>query len=206
MSLLKGQNCIRNHQPELIAPWISWINQQLHDDTNGRYFAFSLNSAYQMNWLTQRLEARCPRSVFFYVLPAISFAGNYHFHGLGRLAAEHLDNKALWVKVPINEHSKEITIKVPQILHDVLWRRSANQKKSWNIFGDLHLRHTGRYLDTFTYGPGVAHSVLSYLGKTSDGEIREFSQGDFVPFDHRSLIKVRTGREPKPRTSQTCAA
>jgi len=178
--------------------WSGWLRQHLHDDARGRYIAFSLSTDYSQERLARRINANCPAGVFIFVLPAVSRMGVRHFHGLIRIPESASTE---WSIAEIREHDMLITIRVPTVLKDFLWN-----PETWNRdsrFGNLHLRHddaspTPR-VAFLTFGSDAAESVLTYWSKTSDGEIRKFSEGEFEPHAHRLAVKSRTGRPPKPR-------
>ena len=177
-----------------------WMQQTLHDDTGGCYVAFSLNTRYSQQAFTDRISERCSNRQFFYVLPATSWGGRVHYHGLIRFPATRLEPTNRWVSAEINEDGNALPIWVPLVLKELAW--NAKTKNTGSTFGDLHLRNDGTHVELLTSGSCVAASVLDYWQKTSDGEVRDFSSGDFFPYDNRRAVKVRTGRPPKPRVAR----
>jgi len=186
-----------------ISGWIRWLKQTLHDDFHGLYCAFSLNTRYGMDVLSKRFEDRCAHinkdsknhyleSAYVFLLPAISNGGRRHYHGWIRLPKCRIEAPESWRSFPMKEHGTPIRIKGPSLLKDFLF---TNRWNSTSMFGDLHVRHSGGRVEWLSHSDPA--SVLAYWSNTSDGELREFAKGAFIPHNVRTAIPVRKGREPK---------
>lgn len=185
------------NNPEVTHAWTNWLKQHLHDDTNGRYAAFTLTTEYSQWVLREKFSDRCSAGTFVFLLPATSARGHQHFHGLIRVPANAIQCQT---EVTIREAGRDKSIEVPELLRTLLWNRYTQTTKS--TFGDLHLRNDGKQVVLMTYRTDAAASVLSYWKKTSDHEVRDFSNGEFIPHHHRTAIKVRKGRDPLPGTER----
>ncbi len=185
--------------------WTNWLKQHLHDDTKGRYFAFTLTTNYSDFVLRKKLENHCldphHSGTFVFLLPATSASGHKHYHGLIRVPAS--DATVGVTEVTIEEHGQDKTIHVPWVLRSLLWNSYTINPHS--TFGNLHLRHVptsdGYRVEPLIFNSDIADSVIHYWKKTLDHELRDFSEGAFIPHDVRAAIKVRTGRDPHPRTA-----
>ena len=177
--------------------WTRWMRQHLHDDPGGRYVAFTLTTRFSRRKLERRIKERCGPGTFFYLLPAVSYMGMLHYHGLIRFPSSEMGSVDGWIEVEISDDSVPFPIKVPAVLNHLLWNQRTDNTGS--TFGNLNLRHDGAKVEILTHGGHTANSVLTYWEKTNDGELRDFTAGDFVPFDHRKGIPVRKGRPPRPK-------
>lgn len=201
-----------------------WLRQMIHDDKNGRYIAFSLNTRYELDTLRALMEERTwmvahdvhgltredtgaklrAFGIFFFLLPATSSSGNKHYHGMIRIPANDVPEKEHWTWVNIKEQGKTTPLFVPRLVADLLFPRSRQSGNS--AFGDLHLRNDGTHLSFLDWKSPTAESVLQYWMKESDGELRHFSEGEFVPHKVRAALPIRQGRQPRrkpgPRRSR----
>lgn len=185
---------MKTQQIKKARAWVRWLKQHIHDDKKGRYVAFSLITRYSEDKVIELIKERCKKKgVFVFLLPAISFAGTKHFHGLVRLPLVSLKGNRNWTVAEIREHDEPLPIRVPIVLYDCFWNRDTFNTGS--TFGNLHLRHDGRLVDILTPHSFVARSVMAYWTKTTDGELRDFDEGRFVPHKHRTLLipKIRKG-------------
>lgn len=193
--------------------WTRWLHQTFNDDAFGHWIAFTLNTRYSVNQLVDKFETRCQytaqlfyhlaptdsrartrrRGVCAFVMPAISLNGRLHFHGLIRIPRQDLDPVELWNNVTFNESGCLRTIRIPPVLKHLLFRRPDSEQST---FGDIHLRHDGERVVFLNEDGQTADSVLSYWSKVKDGEMRKFSDGQFVPHAVRAVLSVRRTREP----------
>lgn len=182
---------------EVRRAWTRWLKQHLHDDVYGRYVAFSLNTQYRKETLSQKFSTRCPDGVFVFLLPAVSRAGRIHYHGFIRVPVERIEALQDWTPAVICQQGCHYTIRVPRIIRNLLW--NSHTKNEESAFGNLHLDNHDEHLSLITYGSGGSQKILNYWNKTRDGEVRMFSEGEFIPHEARKLVPVRKGRDPKPR-------
>lgn len=190
------------YNSELSRRWTNWLRQHLHDDTKGIYFAFTLTTSYAEFTLKKKFETRCldrrHRGTFVFLLPATSARGHKHYHGLIRVPATDIFG---FTDVTIQEHGWDKSISVPWALRSLLWNNLTENPHS--TFGNLHLRNcdTGRgyRVDPLMFQSDTADSVIDYWKKTLDHELRDFSEGEFIPHNVRASVKVRAGRDPQPR-------
>lgn len=188
--------------PELSQRWTNWLKQHLHDDTKGIYFAFTLTTDYSGFALRKKFETLCldrlHRGTFVFLLPATSARRHKHYHGLIRVPATDIFG---FTEVTIQEHGWDKSISVPWVLRSLLWNDLT--KNRYSTFGNLHLRNEatdrGYRVAPLTFQSDTADSVVDYWTKTFDHELRDFSEGEFIPHSVRASIKVRTGRDPQPR-------
>lgn len=180
--------------------YVRWLDQHLHDDSKGRYAAFSLSTSYVVKSIRKRLEARCLDETFVFLLPSVSAGGNEHFHGLVRIPERSTTDPRYWVPALISEESKDLGIYVPLSIRNIFWNPHSTQLES-NL-GDLHFDNDGERVHLFTHQRGHAYRVFRYWKKRRDGEIRHFGESEFIPHRNRAAIKVRKGRDPLPRTER----
>ncbi len=189
--------------------WASWTKQLLHDDHHGHWAAITLNTHYRQHALYQLMAQQCwdqsrlrpwdsrhdlrAHGACFYVLPATTWAGRQHFHGLVRVPRADVEPTQWWVPVVIREHSKPLTIRVPMALKRVLYRHPwTHEYREESIFGDLHLRHVDGYVDFLGHDTATTESILNYWRKRSDGELRNFNDSEFVPNEVRMALPIRS--------------
>jgi len=122
--------------------WVRWIRQMFHDDRNGMWVFFSLNTRYPLPVLMNKFEERCwlVAKEFFdlnrtdqnarvrkcglctILIPATSASRTRHYHGLIRLPRHHANGSMEWVRMKISENNQETYISVPRCLRQLLVR------------------------------------------------------------------------------------
>ena len=177
----------------------------------GMWFPFSLSSRYTPDQLDQRIASRCrfqkrPETLTLnyrkrhgrcaFVLPATSYAGVPHFHGLFRVPSSEPSN---WVPGTIRQHGQPLTIQMPLVLRKMLNlypRDAIDDSNAPSVLGNLHINNDGRQAIAMHHDSSDANRVLKYWRKRSDGELRDFDCAFFTPHEIRAALPIRTGRTP----------
>lgn len=88
----------------------------------------------------------------------------------------------------ISENNQETYISVPRCLRQLLVR--FDPVTSGSTFGDINLRHEDGCVVFLKHDSKEAKSILGYMLKTKDGELRDFSEAQFAPYEVRQAISV----------------
>ena len=214
---------MRTQRPKNVdAEWCRWLRQLFHDDVFGMWFAFSLSTRYSPEQLDQRIASRCRWFTNFkvceffgfrkrpeltlnyrkrhglcaFVLPATSYAGVPHFHGLFRVPSSEPSN---WVPGTIRQHGQPLTIQMPLVLRKMLNlypRDAIDDSNAPSVLGNLHINNDGCRAVHMDHDSPDANRVIKYFQKRNDGELRDFQSAFFTPHEIRSSLPIRTGRTP----------
>ena len=214
---------IYNRPRNVDNEWCRWLRQLFHDDSFGMWFPYSLSTRYTPEQLEQLIASRCRWFTNFkvceffvfrggpeltlnyrkrhgycaFVLPATSYAGTSHFHGLFRIPSS---DPSTWVSGTIRQHGQPLTIHMPPALSELfnLYPRDAIEESNTapSVLGNLHIDNDGRRALAMHHDSSDANRVLKYWRKRSDGEVRHFDCAFFTPHDIRAALPIRTGRTP----------
>ena len=200
--------------------WCRWLRQLFHDDIFGMWYPFSLTTRYTPEQLEHRIASLCLGFTNFvfrgrpdqtlnhrkrhgfcaFVLPATSYAGVPHFHGLFRIPSRNHSN---WVPSTIRQDGQPLNIKMPVALMEMLKlypRDAIDASDAPSVLGNLHIDNDGRRAIAMYHDSPDANRVLKYWRKRSDGERREFNCAFFTPHEIRAALPIRTGRTPINRS------
>lgn len=131
--------------------------------------------------------------VAIFVLPAVSVHGHQHFHGLARVPrSQPLET------FTVREQEVKQTLRVPRDIAVIFQTRFGRGVDG--TFSDVNILHD----NTPVICGGVEciatalpvnerldiaeHRVVNYWDKTSDGEVREFGSGEWVPLWVRQAL------------------
>ena len=214
---------MRTQRPRNVdAEWCRWLRQLFHDDSFGMWFPYSLSTRYTPEQLEQLIAIRCrwftnfeslnfvfqkrPETLTLnyrkrhgycaFVLPATSYAGTSHFHGLFRVLSR---DPSTWVPSTIRQHGQPLTIQMPLALSEMLDlypRDAVDDSAAPSCLGNLHIDNDGRRAIAMNHDSPDADRVLKYWRKRSDGEVRHFDCAFFTPHEIRAALPIRTGRTP----------
>ena len=118
-----------------------------------------------------------------FLLPAFSAAGLYHYHGLVRTPREY-SHDVLPITHYVNGKNQEVM--VPQEVDFVLGK--FRKDDSSNLLRNINLTHEGDIAVLLHENATVRAAVLSYYQKTKDGEVRDFTQAQFIPHIIRKAL------------------
>ena len=217
---------IYNRPRNVDNEWSRWLLQLFHDDIFGMWFPFSLSTRYTPEQLEQLIASRCRWFTNFkvceffvfrgrpeltlnyrkrhgycaFVLPATSYAGTSHFHGLFRVPSR---DPSTWVPSTIRQHGQPLTIQMPPALSELfnLYPRDAIEESNTapSVLGNLHIDNDGHRAIAMDHDSSDANGVLKYWRKRRDGELRDFDRAFFTPHEIRLALPIRTGRTPFPK-------
>ena len=207
---------IYNRPRHVDNEWCRWLRQLFHDDCFGMWFPFSLASRYTPEQLDHRIANLCLRFTHFvfrgrpdltlnhrkrhglcaFVLPATSYSGVPHFHGLFRTPSS---NPSTWVSSTIRQNGQPLNIQMPLTLREMLNlypRDAIDDSDAPSVLGNLHIDNDNRRVIAMHHDSPDANRVLKYWRKRRDGEVRHFDCAFFTPHDIRAALPIRTGRTP----------
>ena len=196
--------------------WCRWLRQLFHDDIFGMWFPFTLATRYTPEQLEQRIASRCRCFTNFvfrgkpdqtltqrkrhgfcaFVLPATSYAGVPHFHGLFRIPSSDPSNCGPGT---IRQDGQPLTIQMPLVLREMLKlypRDPIDDTAAPSCLGNLHIHNDDHRAIAMHHDSPDANRVLKYWMKRSDGEVRHFDCAFFTPHEIRAALPIRTGRTP----------
>ena len=188
--------------------WCRWLRQLFHDDCFGMWFPFSLSTRYTPEQLEQRIASRCRwkpdqtlnhrkrHGYCAFVLPATSYSGVPHFHGLFRVPSR---DPSTWVPSTIQQNGQPLTIHMPLVLREMLKlypRDPIDDTAAPSCLGNLHIHNDDHRAIAMHHDSPDANRVLKYWTKRRDGERREFKEAFFTPHEIRAALPIRTGRTP----------
>lgn len=201
--------------------WSHYLAQLINDDKLGSYCAWSLMTKATLDVITPLLHRRClvatnlhnptprrqlnraelerwsrsqiaHRGTMVFILPATSVEGVAHFHGLIRTPREFCD-----VVLPLNTYvnGTAMEVMVPQEVAFVFGAMRGDHKGN-DLLRNINLTHDKGRAVLLHVDSVVREKVLSYYQKTSDGEVRDFTNAHFVPhIIRKALPNANTTRE-----------
>lgn len=197
-----------NNPHEVVEAWKRYNEQLLHDDIHGMWFAFTLTTTFTTHQLHKTLLVRAEtvgklcglhahnqtagtrkhRGICAFLLPAVSYQGFPHYHGLLRVPSAYCcDPKPL----TINEHGTEKVIFVPSSVREYFRLFPVRAELNLHLLYDTRDDLTGQshYALPLHEDPQTASTrALSYWSGRSDGELRRFDQAVFIPWEVRAAL------------------
>ena len=202
------------------ASWGKYLDQLVNDDVLGAYVSFSLTTTASIDVLARVFHRRClaatniynpiPRSTLnrkeirkwsrsqlahrgtmVFLLPSTSAAGLYHYHGLVRTPREW-SHSLLPLTHYVNGKKEEV--KVPTAVDFVLGK--VRKDASNDLLRNINLTHDGDRVVLLHENAAIRASVIAYYQKTKDGEVRDFTQAQFIPhIIRKALPNANTTKE-----------
>ena len=126
-----------------------------------------------------------------FLLPSTSAAGLYHYHGLVRTPREW-SHSLLPLTHYVNGKKEEV--KVPTAVDFVLGK--VRKDASNDLLRNINLTHDGERAVLLHENAAIRASVIAYYQKTKDGEVRDFTQAQFIPhIIRKALPNANTTKE-----------
>lgn len=208
----------RNNPHEVVEAWKQYNKQLIHDDIYGMWFAFTLTTTFTTHQLHKTLLVRAEtagklcglhahnqtagtrkhRGICAFLLPAVSYNGFPHHHGLLRVPRAYCCDEKV---ITTSEHGNNLTMVVPSSVREYFRLFPVRAELNLNLLYDTRedLTGTTHYALPLDADPQTASTrALSYWSDRSDGELRRFDQAVFIPWEVRAALpNADTTKEPR---------
>lgn len=195
---------VLNNPRSVVECWTHTNKQLIHDDVFGLWFAFSiatdLNPYSLQRHLLLRAHAasrRCGLSEFntsptrvkhrgccAFLLPATSYAGFPHYHGMVRVPREYGTTEKVMC---IHEEGKDKRICVPESVKSFL-TSPPFALLNIHVLNEDVLDGISRAVPLHEHPDLASRRALDYWTHRSDGELRRFDEAEWVPWNVRAAL------------------